>query len=75
MERITVRAARNCKNCLGTGVATPLHALCGSPVCSCVTEQLRILTVAKGGEDYSIPVNARYSPGSPEYVKGGLDKV
>ena len=66
MERITVTANPNCRNCLGSGEATPLSTICGRVVCPCVTEQLRIVYTAK---DYSIPENKRYVPGAPEYVR------
>lgn len=67
-ERIALRANPECKFCLGTGAATPVHILCGKPVCRCVTEQIRIIY---SEPDYTIPENKRYVPGNPQYI---LDK-
>jgi hypothetical protein len=65
MARILLKANPKCVYCLGKGIATPLHILCGSPVCRCVTEQLTILTFQK---DYNIPQRDRYVPDHPEFV-------
>jgi hypothetical protein len=62
-DKIEVRAVPNCRNCLGSGIASTLYAGV-TMVCSCVTEQLRIITVKK---DYSI--KDRYKPGKAEYVE------
>lgn len=59
MSKVKLQAKVNCKSCLGTGFATPFHALCGKPVCSCITEQI-IIVVPKGSRNYSIPGNERY---------------
>ena len=65
MDKLTVRANPKCKNCLGSGLAQGFYAGV-IHVCSCVTEQLKIVVVDK---DYSIPAEKRYEPGKPEFVK------
>ena len=63
MKKIEVRANPKCMYCLGSGIAavlfTPQHR-----VCSCVTEQLKIVTFPK---DHSIPASDRYQPGEPDF--------
>ncbi len=64
-DLITVRANPKCKYCLGAGKAASMYGP-EEHICSCVTEQLTIVTVDK---DYSIPADQRYSPGSPSFEK------
>lgn len=66
MAGILLRANPRCALCLGSGAPIPLHVLCGTTVCRCITEQITILTVPK---DYSIPQRNRYIPGHPEFVE------
>lgn len=63
MDKITVRANPKCKNCLGSGVAAMVFGPADN-ICSCVTEQLRIIVTQK---DYSIPREERYSPGQAQF--------
>jgi hypothetical protein len=60
--RPEIRANPRCRNCLGSGRSMPIFAVGWQPVCSCVTEQIVVLTVPK---DYSI--QERYSPGLTEF--------
>ena len=65
MNKITVRANPKCKYCLGSGLSQGFYVGV-IHVCSCVTEQLKIIVVDK---DYHIPAGERYLPGLPELVK------
>ena len=66
MDRIIVRANPRCKNCLGGGIAQGVYADATMHVCACVTEQLKIITVAK--KNYALPIADRYNPGPLELV-------
>lgn len=61
--RLTVRTNPKCKFCLGAGKSIHMKGI--EIICSCVTEQLRIVTVDK---DYGIPGADRYVPGEAEFV-------
>lgn len=67
MKRIQLKTKSNCRYCLGSGNATPLFAIPGITVCSCILEQIEILYDPKDESKYSIPGEKRYTPGYPEF--------
>jgi hypothetical protein len=63
-ERIEVHANPKCRYCLGGGRSQSIIADI-TPICGCVTGQLRIIIAEK---DYSIPGDQRVEPPEPELV-------